>query len=109
VLMTTPIAVIANGLVATAQEEMEAEVEVVDRDIMDRYPIPDCCIKWQGRKEDLAAEWKKLYGKDPVSEEAPINKCDTLGHIAVEYEGGRVAIVYPNQITWNAMIIEGKE
>ncbi len=67
-------------------------VDCVD-DILLRYPESDSRSVWKGPQEDIARAWVEIYGED-LLEIPSIKECNLPEYSALEFEGGRVAIIW---------------
>ncbi len=104
-LTELPPSVIGNKMITTAKELFGSTAVDAGEDILSRYPEEDSRKVWAGPAVGLVAAWKVAFGDD-LHQLTPVAKCTDLDCRALEFDGGRVAIVWSDD---TAEIREGKE
>jgi CRISPR/Cas system-associated exonuclease Cas4 (RecB family) len=104
-LMALPPDTLTNRTINDVKRILGAVATGCCYDILERYPEEDSKLAWDGHKDGLIAAWADAYDEDLESLK-PTEETRLPTHIANEYYGGRVAIVY--NTNW-AEIREGKE
>lgn len=93
-LMVLPSSVINGPTIRAAKELFGATVTGCARDdILSRYPESDSRIVWTGKLSQLQKAWMEKYGEIMKSLE-PVAKFGEWDYRAVEFSGGRVAIMW---------------
>lgn len=95
-LMEISIDSIFNKQVNDAKDIFGAVV-INESNILDRYPLSDSRRLWEGKGNELSKEWEKLFNKK-LTEEKVVSKEKDIKYDAVEFVGGRVAIVWKENL-----------
>ncbi len=110
-LQKLPVSALENKMITTAKDLFGAKVTDCQQDILHRYPKKDSRTVWEGIHHKLEEAWRQKYGEELISL-TPLARCNLPFYSAVEFEGGRVAIIWRerNQIgIRQAEIREGVE
>ncbi len=95
------------GMIGDTKNLYQAEVTgVCHDDILLRYPEEDSEIVWHGRAGALVKKWYERY-REVLELLTPIATSNNFECSVAEYDGGRIAIVWPD--TKEAEIRKGKE
>jgi len=93
-LITTPADAIMDGAVQAACEQFGAKpTDYCADDILSRYPEEDSRTIWKGPAKQIKEQWMATYKEDPM-ELKPLATCNNFEARVIEYEGGRLAIVW---------------
>jgi len=95
-----------NQMITGAKDLFGATAVSVSTDLQARYPREDSRIVWEGRVTALCDAWQDAY-HERLDELTPIATTQAPDCRGAEYDGGRVALVFPP--TGKAEIREGKE
>lgn len=87
----TPSA-LTNQTVGAAKDLFGAECTSCTN-VLGRYPEGDSRTIWRGKQKDLPEEWRKAFGVAMVADKQ-VAKEDEIDYRAVEFEGGRLAIIW---------------
>ncbi len=80
-------------------------------DILLRYPESDSRSIWKGSQDGIVQAWGEIYGEDLLAISS-IKECNLPEYSALEFEGGRVAIIWKEGgglLSCKAAIWEGVE
>jgi len=75
-------------------------------DVLQRYPEEDSRIAWKGHPSQLIQAWQEVYTED-IRELKPLARFDQWNYTASEYDGGRLAILWKEDVA--AEIRQGVE
>ena len=92
-LKKLPVSLLKNKMITTAKDLFGAEVTDCQEDILHRYPKEDSRTIWEGPSGELVGAWSKKYNEH-LPALTSLARCNFNSHSAVEFEGGRVAIIY---------------
>lgn len=92
-LQKLPVSLLKKKMITVAKDLFGAVVTDCQKDILHRYPEEDSRTIWEGIREDLTKAWQKEYNEH-LLDLTPIAKCNLDSHGAVEFSGGRVAIIW---------------
>jgi hypothetical protein len=108
-LMVLPISALTNPMLTGAKELFGSLAEKCGMGIICRYPESDSRIIWRGKQDQLTTEWNEIY-KIHITQDSQLAKEDGMIHQAVEFEGGRIAIIWTDPLRkadYDAEIREG--
>ena len=92
-LQKLPALLLKNEMIITAKDLFGAKVTDCQEDILHRYPKEDSRTIWEGPSGELIEAWRGKYN-ECISDLTPLARCNIDSHVAVEFEGGRVAIIW---------------
>lgn len=108
-LRALPISALVSPMLVSVKELFGAEAKSCFSDnILTRYPEGDSELVWRGQADKLQEEWLKKY-KVSMNSCKIISKVNTGDYRAVEFEGGRLAVVRYDRGLHPAEIWQGKE
>jgi len=94
-LTVLPAPLLANSMVTRAKDVFDGTAMTCCEDILDRYPEKDCEILWRGNIGGLMEALVIQLGH-PFVDDDIIARTVLSTHCVAEYEGGVIAIAYPD-------------
>lgn len=108
-LRNIPIQALSSEMLTSAKEIFGAEATgSFTDDILSRYPKEDSELVYRGKVDGLEGAWEKKFDCKLVDSEI-IATVDTGDYRAVEFIGGRVAVIHLHRSLHPAEIWKGKE
>ncbi len=95
-LMELPPSAVGHKMIVTAKDLFGVVATDAGEDILSRYPGEDSRKVWVGSPKELVTAWKAEFGDD-MHQLEPVAKCNDLCHRAIEFDNGRVAIVWNDE------------
>lgn len=108
-LQVIPISALVSPMLTATKELFSAEAtQSFTDDILSRYPPSDSEMVYRGRVDGLGVAWMERYGHEITACEI-MKEVDTGDYKAIEFVGGRVAVIHRDRVLHPAEIRQGKE